>query len=314
MHAKLHERHTHQAGSKMQFEFCDTPNSEVQIRLPVSHPITCPQHKLALCHTAPSFSATPQHRLHQRQKHRQQRPFHQACFASLASALSNKKGNSTDKAAETADDEASAKLNKAAGWGKHLLCGALSAVVSRTTMAPLERIKLEIVLHKRQETMFDIAMGVLERDGKSGFWKGNGINLLRTAPYKVSVLKPPRLQHLSADCIAVHHFTSFACHTNCANTQRLSLSDVLTLLQAVNFFSFDMYRKALLRLTGNENKPNGAERFVAGALAGTDTASMCDLCSLTSCPSICSKKQLLLFTQQCNTPPLKLMAASVKHC
>lgn len=95
-------------------------------------------------------------------------------------------------------------------------------------MAPLERIKLEIVLHKRQETMFEVALGVLERDGKSGFWKGNGINLLRTAPYK-----------------------------------------------AVNFFSYDMYRKALLRLSGNQNKPNRAERFVAGALAGVTATVTC---------------------------------------
>ena len=53
-------------------------------------------------------------------------------------------------------------------------------------MAPLERIKLEIVLHKRQETMFEVALGVFQRDGAVGFWKGNAINLLRTAPYKVS--------------------------------------------------------------------------------------------------------------------------------
>lgn len=39
-------------------------------------------------------------------------------------------------------------------------------------------------------------------------------------------------------------------------------------LQAVNFFSYDMYRKLLLQLSGNENKPNRAERFAAGALAG----------------------------------------------
>ena len=45
------------------------------------------------------------------------------------------------------------------------------------------------------------------------------------------------------------------------------------LLQAVNFFSYDMYRKLLLRLSGNQNKPNRAERFVAGALAGL--SSLC---------------------------------------
>jgi len=43
-------------------------------------------------------------------------------------------------------------------------------------------------------------------------------------------------------------------------------------LQAVNFFSYDMYRKALLRLSGNQNKPNRAERFVAGALAGQSSS------------------------------------------
>ena len=56
-------------------------------------------------------------------------------------------------------------------------------------MAPLERIKLEIVLHKRQETMFEVALGVFQRDGAVGFWKGNAINLLRTAPYKVSRIR-----------------------------------------------------------------------------------------------------------------------------
>lgn len=112
----------------------------------------------------------------------------QPCFASLAKSFNKSKPEHKSQTAD-AKSEASGSLQTAAGWSKHLLCGALSAVVSRTTMAPLERIKLEIVLHKRQETMFEVAMGVLERDGKSGFWKGNGLNLLRTAPYKVSFCK-----------------------------------------------------------------------------------------------------------------------------
>lgn len=108
----------------------------------------------------------------------------QPCFASLLQAVSKSTQKTKAQAADRRSD-ASAKFQTAAGWSKHLLCGALSAVVSRTTMAPLERIKLEIVLHKRQETMFEVALGVLERDGAVGFWKGNAINLLRTAPYKV---------------------------------------------------------------------------------------------------------------------------------
>ncbi|KAL3140606.1 hypothetical protein ABBQ32_005176 [Trebouxia sp. C0010 RCD-2024] len=162
-------------------------------------------------------------------RHRQSRRWRssQPCFASLLQGASNSREECKTQGTDRRSD-ASAKFQTAAGWSKHLLCGALSAVVSRTTMAPLERIKLEIVLHKRQETMFEVALGVLERDGAVGFWKGNAINLLRTAPYK-----------------------------------------------AVNFFSYDMYRKALLRLSGNQNKPNRAERFVAGALAGVTATVTC---------------------------------------
>jgi len=139
----------------------------------------------------PCTSADLQHiltscpaRLTKRRKQQWHSHQRQPCFASLLQSFTKSKPESKLQPAEV-KDEASGGLQTAAGWSKHLLCGALSAVVSRTTMAPLERIKLEIVLHKRQETMFEVALGVLERDGKSGFWKGNGINLLRTAPYKV---------------------------------------------------------------------------------------------------------------------------------
>ena len=119
------------------------------------------------------------------QRRQRQQSLQQPCFASLLQGFKKHKPESKPQAIESKTD-AAAKFQTAAGWSKHLLCGGLSAVVSRTTMAPLERIKLEIVLHKRQETMFEVALGVLERDGTQGFWKGNGINLLRTAPYKVS--------------------------------------------------------------------------------------------------------------------------------
>ncbi|GFY87433.1 mitochondrial substrate carrier family protein [Actinidia rufa] len=45
---------------------------------------------------------------------------------------------------------------------KHLWAGAVAAMVSRTFVAPLERLKLEYI----------------------GFWKGNFVNILRTAPFK----------------------------------------------------------------------------------------------------------------------------------
>ncbi len=170
------------------------------LRLPYTSAETVP--RLTSCRSTAVFSSNTALKVSKRGRHNSQQ---QPCFASLLQSLtSSKPANSKLECSKTevksqateAKKDASAKFQTAAGWSKHLLCGALSAVVSRTTMAPLERIKLEIVLHKRQETMFEVALGVLERDGKSGFWKGNGINLLRTAPYKVCT-------HLHAYCLAM---------------------------------------------------------------------------------------------------------------
>ena len=47
------------------------------------------------------------------------------------------------------------------------------------------------------------------------------------------------------------------------------------MMQAVNFFSYDVYRKGLLRLTRNEKVTN-VERFLGGAMAG-------DACSKHNC-------------------------------
>jgi Mitochondrial carrier protein len=43
-----------------------------------------------------------------------------------------------------------------------------------------------------------VALGVLRNEGILGFWLGNGLNVLRTAPYKVGT------QHLQ-------YFPLFAC-------------------------------------------------------------------------------------------------------
>lgn len=69
--------------------------------------------------------------------------------------------------------------------GKQLIAGASSAVVSRTALAPLERVKMDIVLH-RKHGVLRTAQGILVTDGIGGFWHGCMLNILRTAPFKVS--------------------------------------------------------------------------------------------------------------------------------
>ncbi|CAA6665034.1 unnamed protein product [Spirodela intermedia] len=67
---------------------------------------------------------------------------------------------------------------------KHLWAGAVSAMVSRTFVAPLERLKLEYIVRGEQRNLFDLIKTIATSQGLRGFWKGNFVNILRTAPFK----------------------------------------------------------------------------------------------------------------------------------
>ncbi|XAR48560.1 hypothetical protein NMG60_11031417 [Bertholletia excelsa] len=67
---------------------------------------------------------------------------------------------------------------------KHLWAGAVAAMVSRTFVAPLERLKLEYILRGEQKNLFELIKTIAARQGLRGFWKGNFVNILRTAPFK----------------------------------------------------------------------------------------------------------------------------------
>ncbi|XP_026446778.1 probable mitochondrial adenine nucleotide transporter BTL3 [Papaver somniferum] len=67
---------------------------------------------------------------------------------------------------------------------KHLWAGAVSAMVSRTFVAPLERLKLEYIVRGEQKNLVDLIKTIAATQGLKGFWKGNFVNILRTAPFK----------------------------------------------------------------------------------------------------------------------------------
>ncbi|KAE8658623.1 putative mitochondrial adenine nucleotide transporter BTL3 [Hibiscus syriacus] len=67
---------------------------------------------------------------------------------------------------------------------KHLWAGAIAAMVSRTFVAPLERLKLEYIVRGEQSNIFELVKKIALTQGLFGFWKGNFINVLRTAPFK----------------------------------------------------------------------------------------------------------------------------------
>ncbi|KAL3514143.1 hypothetical protein ACH5RR_026860 [Cinchona calisaya] len=70
------------------------------------------------------------------------------------------------------------------GVVKHLWAGAVAAMVSRTFVAPLERLKLEYMLHGEEKKLFELIKTIAATQGLRGFWKGNLVNILRTAPFK----------------------------------------------------------------------------------------------------------------------------------
>lgn len=54
----------------------------------------------------------------------------------------------------------------------------------RTFVAPLERLKLEYMLRGEQKNLFELIKSIASSQGLRGFWKGNFVNILRTAPFK----------------------------------------------------------------------------------------------------------------------------------
>ncbi|KAL9267925.1 putative mitochondrial adenine nucleotide transporter BTL3 [Drosera capensis] len=82
------------------------------------------------------------------------------------------------------DGERVTRSGGAVNTGKHLWAGAVAAMVSRTFVAPLERLKLEYIVRGEQKDLFSLVKTIATTQGIQGFWKGNFVNILRTAPFK----------------------------------------------------------------------------------------------------------------------------------
>ena len=68
--------------------------------------------------------------------------------------------------------------------GRRLASGTLATVVVRTILAPLERVKIEYLLNRSTLKLEEMVRGIVVKEGFGGFWKGNGLNIARTAPFK----------------------------------------------------------------------------------------------------------------------------------
>lgn len=79
----------------------------------------------------------------------------------------------------------SPKENNNIVWNK-LIYGSISGVISRTIIAPIDRIKILIqtnyVLKKSNENYYNTIKNVIKKDGIKGYWKGNTMNCIRVMP------------------------------------------------------------------------------------------------------------------------------------
>ena len=68
-----------------------------------------------------------------------------------------------------------------------LLAGAVAGAVSRTTTAPLDRLKVmlqasDATVGHRYNSLGAASRYIFEQGGLRGFWRGNGVNVLKAAP------------------------------------------------------------------------------------------------------------------------------------
>ena len=88
---------------------------------------------------------------------------------------------------------ASAEINRSSAELQkifnQLLCGGLAGATARTTVAPIDRVKILMQTAflagtaDKHTSIAQTLRNILTEEGPAGFWRGNGVNCIRVAPY-----------------------------------------------------------------------------------------------------------------------------------
>jgi len=74
------------------------------------------------------------------------------------------------------------------GIGKHVhrsryfIAGGIAGAASRTATAPLDRLKVVLQIQTGRASIMPAVMKIWQRDGLLGFFRGNGLNVVKVAP------------------------------------------------------------------------------------------------------------------------------------
>jgi len=69
-------------------------------------------------------------------------------------------------------------------WWRHLVAGGVAGAVSRTSTAPLDRLKVFLQVHggRKGFTLVEAITYMLKEGGVKGLWRGNFVNVIKIAP------------------------------------------------------------------------------------------------------------------------------------
>jgi len=112
---------------------------------------------------------------------------------------------------------------KKPGWWKHLLAGGVAGAVSRTSTAPLDRLKIFMQVYASRTNDFRVLNSLhalFKEGGLKGLWRGNGVSVMKIIPES-----------------------------------------------AIKFWAYEQ-AKMLIASNNRTGQISGAERFVAGSIAG----------------------------------------------
>jgi solute carrier family 25 phosphate transporter 23/24/25/41 len=79
-------------------------------------------------------------------------------------------------------DDFSQKEMQSGMWWRHLVAGGIAGAVSRTSTAPLDRLKVFLQVQSKKQKIRDCLVYMLKEGGVRSLWRGNFINVLKIAP------------------------------------------------------------------------------------------------------------------------------------
>ncbi|MBV96159.1 Calcium-binding mitochondrial carrier protein SCaMC-1, partial [Eschrichtius robustus] len=85
----------------------------------------------------------------------------------------------------TIPDEFTEDEKKSGQWWRQLLAGGVAGAISRTSTAPLDRLKVMMQVHGSKSEKMNIYGGfrqMVKEGGIRSLWRGNGTNVIKIAP------------------------------------------------------------------------------------------------------------------------------------